>query len=165
MIEPNKNKAKRIGIVCSHGGHLEDVLTIFDAFNDSEVFLVSYNIPTLKNFQFSGISKFYYLRYFGDSIVEIFLSLLLSCFSYIKIFLKERPQIIFSTGSEIVFPAFFIGKFLFSSKLIFLEQFTRVDEPSLTAKSVYYVSDLFLVQHESLLSKFGKKAKYVGSIL
>lgn len=165
MPNSKKNNVKKIGIVCSHGGHLEDVLTIFDAFKGQRIFLVSYNIPTLQDFEFPGIQKFYYLRYCGDSMSKVFLSLIFSFFSYLSIFLKERPQIIFSTGSEIAVPAFYIGKFLFGAKLIFLEQFTRADEPSLTAKFVYRISDLFLVQRESLLSKFGKKAKYSGSIL
>ena len=156
---------KKIGIVCSHGGHLEDVLTIFQAFKDHKVFLVSYDMPTLKGFQYPGIEKLYYIKYFGDSVAKIFPSLLLSCLTYLRIFLKERPQIIFSTGSEIAIPAFYIGKFLFGAKLIYLEQFTRVDNSSLTAKCIYWISDLFLVQQESLLSKFGKKARYAGSIL
>ncbi|MGE5197625.1 MAG: PssD/Cps14F family polysaccharide biosynthesis glycosyltransferase [Deltaproteobacteria bacterium] len=160
-----KNSNIKIGIVCSHGGHLDDVLSIFEAFKGYKVFLVSYDVTTLRNFQYPGIEKFYYIKYFGDYFIGIFLNLLLSCFAYIRIFIKERPQVIFSTGSELAIPAFYIGKFLFHSKLIFLEQFTRAHTATITARCVYCISDLFLVQRESLLSEFGKKAKYAGSIL
>lgn len=165
MLVENKKKNIKIGIVCSPGGHLEDVLAIFEAFKENNVFLVSIDFPTLRNFNYPGIDKLYYLKYFGDSIIEVFMTLLVSCYTYFRIFLRERPQVIFSTGSEVAIPAFYIAKFLFRAKLIYLEQFTRVNTPSLTAKFIYGISDLFLVQRKSLLPAFGKKAKYAGSIL
>ena len=70
-----------------------------------------------------------------------------------------------STGSEIAILAFFLGKFFFRTKLIFLETVTRPKTPSFTARIVYPMTDLFLVQWETLLEKFGPKAQYRGRIL
>ncbi len=165
MPNKNKNKITKIAIVCSPGGHLEQALFVLDAFKNCEVFIVTYNFPTMKNFEYPGVNRVYYIKYFGDSIAEVFLTLFVSCFSYLKMFLKEKPQIIFSTGSEIAIPAFYIGKLFFGIKLIYLETMVRTDCPTVTAKYLYWISDLFLVQWESLLSKFGEKAKYVGRIL
>ena len=155
----------KVGIICSPGGHLEQALAILEAFKDCKVFIVTYDFPTLKGFEHLGVDRFYYLRYFGDSVTEVFLTLLVSCFSYIKIFLNEKPQAIFSTGSEIAIPAFYIGKFIFGIKLIYLETIVRTIYPTVAAKFLYWTSDLFLVQWESLLSKFGNKARYAGRIL
>jgi len=165
MQKSDSNKIKKIGIICSPGGHLDQALSVLDAFRNCDLFIVSYNFPSLKNFNYEGIKKIYLIKYFGDSYLEVFITLLVSIFSYFKIFFKERPNILFSTGSEIAIPAFYVGKFIFKSKLIYLESYVRTIEPNLTAKFVYRICDLFLVQHVSLLSKFGKKAKYSGSII
>jgi len=60
-------------------------------------------------------------------------------------------------------PAFgYVGKS--GIKTIFIESWTRVIQPTVTGRIVYPVSDVFLVQWGSLLSKYGKKAKYEGGI-
>ncbi len=140
-------------------------MAVIDAFKDFEVVVITYKFPSFDDFEHPNVQKLYQLKYFGGAAIRLSTTLLLSCFTYVKIFLKEKPDVIFSTGSEIALPAFYIGKYLFSAKLIFLESLTRVVEPSLTAKLVYNSSDLFLVQSESLLKKFGSKATYAGNIL
>ena len=159
------NKPIKVAVVSSSGGHLEQALRVLEAFQECHVFLITYDTPTLKDFQHSDFEKVYHLRYFGDSWIRVFVTLLFGCFTYIRIFLKEKPQVVFSTGSEIAIPAFYLGKLLFRCKLVYLESLTRVHTPSLNAKAVYWISDLFLVQWESLLPKFGSKAKYAGRIL
>lgn len=165
MLNKDKSKSIKVAVICSPGGHFEQALRVLEAFKDCRVFLVTYDFPTLKNFQDPDIEKIYCLRYFGDSNIQVFITLLFSCFTYIRIFLKERPQVVFSTGSEIAIPAFYIGKFLFGIKLIYLETILRIHHPTVAARALYWISDLFLVQWESLLSKFGNKAKYAGKIL
>ena len=83
----------------------------------------------------------------------------------VYVFLKERPRVLFSTGAEIAIPAFYIGKLLFRTKLIYLECSAQVDHRSLTGRWVYPIADLFLVQWESLLSQYGPRAKYVGGLI
>ena len=80
-------------------------------------------------------------------------------------FLKERPAILFSTGAELAIPSFFIGKFFFRTKLIYLECSAQVYHASLTGRLVYPIADLFLVQWEPLLGQYGPRAKYVGGLI
>ncbi|MCK5494657.1 MAG: capsular biosynthesis protein, partial [Candidatus Omnitrophica bacterium] len=83
----------------------------------------------------------------------------------IKILIKERPDVIISTGGgEIAVPFSYIGKLL-GAKVIFIETLARITAPSGGGKLVYPVADLFLVQWESLLQKYGNKAKYWGKII
>jgi UDP-N-acetylglucosamine:LPS N-acetylglucosamine transferase len=159
------NRRVKVGVICSSGGHLEQALRVLRAFEECDVFLITYKTPTLKDFEHPDFQKVYRLRYFGDSGIRVFVTLLFSCFTYICIFSKERPEVIFSTGSEIAIPAFYIGKIIFGLKLIYLETILRIRYPTVTARALYWVSDLFLVQWESLLPKFGSKAKYAGRIL
>jgi UDP-N-acetylglucosamine:LPS N-acetylglucosamine transferase len=78
--------------------------------------------------------------------------------------MKEKPDALFSTGSEIAIPAFYIGKFLFGAKLIFLESIARIKDISLTGKVLLPIVNLFLVQWEELLHKY-KKAKFWGRVI
>ena len=84
--------------------------------------------------------------------------------SILRVLLKEKPKLIVSTGSEIAIPAFYLARLL-GIKTIFIETWTRVIQPSGTGRLVYPVSDIFLVQWERLLGKYGKKAKYEGAIV
>lgn len=144
---------------------MTQVLSVLEAFDGQSVFLVTNKFPTVDGFMHKDIKKVYYLKFFGFSFFKTILSCLCNSLLCIKILIRERPAIIFSTGSDITIPAFYLGKYLFRCKLIYLESLTRVRTPSLNARAVYWISDLFLVQWESLLSKFGNKAKFAGRIL
>ncbi|MGB9629858.1 MAG: PssD/Cps14F family polysaccharide biosynthesis glycosyltransferase [Thermodesulfobacteriota bacterium] len=149
-------KIKKIGLVCSHGGHFTQMLQLMEAFEGFQKFILTYRETTTKNQK-----DCYYIE-------NIFRSPMAFIKGVIKIFmilLKERPDVLFSTGSEIAAPAFYIGKIFFRSKLIYLESAAQVFSPSLTGKFVYPITDLFLVQWEPLLKRYGPKAKYVGGLI
>ena len=48
-------------------------------------------------------------------------------------------------------------------KVIYIESFARVDEPSLTGKLMYHVADLFIVQWKEMM-EFYPNAVYGGGI-
>jgi len=145
----------KICLVCSHGGHLTEILQLNEAFEGHETFFITYNSVRTRQ-----LERKYLLRNIGTNplvMARAFLSML-------RILLREKPKLIISTGSEIAIPAFYLAKIL-RIKTIFIESWTRVDRPTGTGKIVYPVSDVFLVQWERLLSKYGKKARYEGAIL
>jgi len=145
----------KIALVCSHGGHLTEMLQLMEAFEGHKAFFITYDSPRTR-----ALEHKYLLRNIGTNplvMAQAFLSML-------RILLKEKPKLIVSTGSEIAIPAFYLAKIL-RIKTIFIESWTRVERPTGTGKIVYPVSDLFLVQWESLLKKYGSKAKYEGAIL
>lgn len=90
-----------------------------------------------------------------------FLKCLFQTFCILK---KEKPKVIISTGAGVAVPACFLGKLFFKSKIIFIESFCRIEEPSLSGKLIYPISDLFLVQWKKLLKFYGK-AIYRGSVV
>jgi UDP-N-acetylglucosamine:LPS N-acetylglucosamine transferase len=145
----------KICLVCSHGGHLSEILHLKEAFEGHETFFVTYDSVRTRQLEHR-----YLLRNIGTNPLLMASATL----SILRILLKERPRLIVSTGSEIAIPAFYLAK-LFRIKTIFIESWTRVDRPTGTGKIVYPVSDVFLVQWEQMLSKYGKKARYEGAIL
>jgi UDP-N-acetylglucosamine:LPS N-acetylglucosamine transferase len=149
-------KNQKIGLICSHGGHFTELLQVRDAFEGYPAFLLTY-----KEVSTSNQKNAYYISNIGKGPLAFIIGLIKILF----IFLKERPTILFSTGSEIAIPPFYFGKFLFGTKLIYLECSAQVYQPSLTGKFVYPITDLFLVQWEPLLQQYGPKAKYVGGLI
>ena len=65
---------------------------------------------------------------------------------------------------SLLWPGFFLGKYLFRAKLIFMETATRVVRPSGTGRLLYPIADLFLVQWPAMLKEVGPKARYLGGV-
>jgi UDP-N-acetylglucosamine:LPS N-acetylglucosamine transferase len=147
---------KKIGLICSPGGHLVEVLQLLEAFEDYPIFFLTYKEKATLNQR-----NTYYIMNFARNPLYLIVGML----KILLIFLKEKPKVLFSTGAEIAIPSFYIGKFLFRTKLIYLECSAQVYSPSLTGRYVYPITDLFLVQWEPLLRQYGFKAKYIGGLI
>lgn len=145
----------KICLTCSHGGHLTEILQLMDAFRDHDVFFITY-----EGARSNELTKKYTLKNLGMNPFRF----LLSVPKVFGILLHEKPDIVISTGSEIAIPVFYIAKLL-RIKTMFIESLCRVEEPSMTGKIVYPVSDVFLVQWKKLIPKFGKKVQYWGNVL
>jgi beta-1,4-N-acetylglucosaminyltransferase len=146
----------KIGLVCSHGGHLTELLYLLEAFEEHDIFFVTYENPRTKALPY----KTYLLDNIGTNPL-----LMASAFpKIVKILRKEKPETIVSTGSEIAIPTFYVAK-LMGIRTIFIESWCRVTTQSGTGKLVYPVSDQFLVQWPGLLRLYGPKARYVGAVV
>ncbi len=140
-------------LACSGGGHLTELLLLKDFFSNKKHFFVTFkrqNTLDLKN------EKIYFV---SDPKRNFFL-FAVNFFESLKIFLKEKPKIILSTGAGVAIPICFIGK-LFGSKIIFVESYCRINEPSFSGKIIYRIADLFVVQWPEMLKHY-PKAKYFG---
>lgn len=146
----------KIALVCSHGGHLTELLYLMDAFKEHEIFFITYD-----NFRTRELK---YEKYLLENIGTNPLKMTKAFFQMFKILIKEKPDIIISTGSEIAIPAFIIAKIL-RIRTIFIESWCRVKTKSGTGKIVYPLSDMFLVQWPELLELYGDKAQYVGAVI
>ncbi len=145
-----------IGLICSPGGHLVEVLQLLEAFEGRSVFFLTYKEKATVD-----RTNTYYVSNFAKRPMSVITGVL----KILYVFLKERPGILFSTGAEIAIPAFYIGKFFFRTRLIYLECSAQVYHRSLTGRWIYPIADLFLVQWEPLLGEYGSKAKYVGGLI
>ncbi len=146
----------KIAIVCSHGGHLTQMLYLMEAFKGNEIIIITYDSKRTRELD----QKKYLVKNIGYNPLKM----LFAAIVFLRVFLKYRPDLIISNGSEIAIPALYIGKML-AAKIIFIESWARVNNPSLTGRIVYPVADHFLVQWPQLLTKYGKKAVYEGAII
>ena len=146
----------KIAIVCSHGGHLTQMLYLMDAFNGNDIIIITYDSKRTRELDY----KKYLVKNIGYNPVRMFTAAI----AFLRVFSRYRPDLIISNGSEIAIPALYIGRLL-GAKIIFIESWARVNNPSLTGRLVYPIADHFLVQWPQLLAKYGKKAVYEGAII
>lgn len=145
----------KICLTCSHGGHLTEILQLMDAFKGYDIFFITYEGARSKE-----LSPKYTIQNLEDSPIKFMMCLPI----VFRILIKEKPDMIISTGSEIAIPVFYVGRLL-GIKTMFIESLCRIKEPSLTGRIIYPVSSVFLVQWKELLSKYGEKAQYWGNVL
>lgn len=91
------------------------------------------------------------------------LKFLYNFFQSLRIFLKEKPDLIISTGAGMAIMFCYIAKF-FGKKIIFIESLAAVVAPSFSGRFIYPITDLFIVQWRKLL-KFYPRAIYGGALL
>ena len=147
----------KIGLICSSGGHLIELFALKDVLKDYKRFWVTFKSPITKT-TLKG-EKFYLV----DDPRRNTLKFIPLFFESLRLFLKEMPDVIITTGAGVVIPFCLIAK-LFGKKLVFIESFARTKEPSITGKFLYSFSDLFLVQWKENLKYYGDNAKYVGPL-
>ncbi|MEK6977816.1 MAG: PssD/Cps14F family polysaccharide biosynthesis glycosyltransferase [Candidatus Hydrothermarchaeota archaeon] len=145
----------KVCLACSAGGHLTELLSVKEAWEGYESFLV-----TFRREDTSGMEgKIYYIEDPRRNPLQLLRNILQA----LRVVLEERPGVIITTGAGVVVPLCYIGKLL-GSKIIYIESFARIDSPSLSGRLLYPIADLFFVQWRALLGKYGRKAQYGGGI-
>lgn len=148
----------KIGLVCSHGGHLTEMQQLLDAFRGHDVFFVTYRCERAR--ELAQTYRVYELAPVGANAWRIWLRLPAAW----RILRTERPDVLISTGSEIAVP-FFVLAWVSGIRTIFVESWCRVRTPSRTGKALYPLAQVFLVQWPQLLPAYGAKARYEGGLL
>ena len=133
----------KICVPVSLGGHLTQALTLAKDLKKHEIFFVtSYS----GRFRTSNLKwKFYHVINPARNLLK-FVILFVQAF---LIIIKEKPDAIISTGSNIPIPFFLLGKIM-RKRLVYIESISRVSKPSLSGKMLYPLSDMFFVQWEHL---------------
>lgn len=151
-------KKIKLGLVTSRGGHLLQLYQLKDWWTKYDRFWITGK----------GVDSNYLLKkekvyygFFPES--RNLLNAIRNFFVGIKVLVKEKPDLLISTGAGIAPPVFLAGK-LMGSKLIFLDSYSFIKYPSLSARLSSYLIDKTIVQHKSMVNKL-KNAEYWGSIL
>lgn len=147
----------KICLVGSSGGHLTHLLKIKPYWEGKDRFWVTFDKEDA-NDALKG-EKIYHCFFPTNRNVK---NLIKNSFLALKVLLKEKPDVIISSGAAVAVPFFWFGK-LMGKKLVYIEVFDRIDKSTLTGKLVYPITDAFFVQWESM-KKVYPKAKNIGSI-
>ncbi len=85
----------KIGLICSHGGHLTEMLELAPAFEGFEVFYFCYDAETTR-----ALPQVYLTPNKPYSPIQFIKNLMRRR----RIFKDERPDFLVSTGAEIALP-------------------------------------------------------------
>ena len=147
----------KVCLVGSSGGHLTHLMMLKPFLKDKKRFWVTFDKEDARG-QLKD-EKMYGCYYPTNRNLK---ALIKNTFLAIKVIIKERPDLIISSGAAVAVPFFYIGK-LFGAKLVYIEVFDRIDKPTVTGKMVYPITDKFIVEWEEM-KKIYPKAINLGSV-
>ena len=149
----------KICFAASSGGHFEQLMMLKPLMKKYKGFILTektnYKItePDIPVFYVKQVNRKEKLFLF-NMLVDLFQSL--------RIFIKEKPDLVITTGVLAMIPISLLAK-LFRRKLIFIESFAKITSPTKTGKLLYNYADRFYVQWESML-KYYPNAIYKGGV-
>ena len=154
---------KKILYISSTGGHLNELMQLKKLFNKYEYYIVTEKTKSNEDLKKEYGDKITYLVY--GTKKNLFTYFFIYLFNIIKsliIFLKQKPDVIVTTGTHTAVPMCYIAK-LFKKKVIYIETFANRNTKTVAGKIVYPIADVFVVQWEEML-KLYPKAEYWGWI-
>lgn len=161
-MKKGKEKAEKNIKVCfaaSSGGHFEQLLMLKPLMDRYDSFILTEK--TLYQAEVEGV-RMYLLKKVIPIDRFYRLWTLANMFSSLRIFIKERPDAVISTGVMVTVPMCMIAR-LTGKKVIYIESFAKVDTPTKTGRFLYKFADKFYVQWESMLKVY-PKAECLGGI-
>lgn len=152
-----KKEKVKVCLVGSSGGHLTHLYMLKSLWKDWDRFWVTFD-KTDANSLLKD-EKVYHCFFPTNRNIK---NLIKNTFLAIKVLVKEKPDLIISSGAAVAVPFFWIGK-LMGAKTIYIEVFDRINKPTLTGRLVYPITDKFIVQWDEM-KKVYPKAINLGSI-
>lgn len=143
---------KKICMVASSGGHLEEISRLKQIEQCYDCFLVTEKSEfEVKNF----CKKQYFVSQINRRELLFPFKFAALFFKAGKILRKEKPDFVITTGALISYPFCLLAK-MKKKKVIYIESFARVHHASMTGGLVYRMADLFIVQWEDMLKEYPK---------
>lgn len=161
MIHPETKK--RVVFISSTGGHLNELLQFKPLFPYYQTSIITEDGQATEYLKQVYPGQVHYLRAGSRNQPLTYpLKFLYNALLSLIYVLRLRPQFIVSTGTHTAVVFCYLGKLL-GAKIIYIETYANVEKANLTGKLIHPISDLYLVQWESLLKAY-PKAKYVGKV-
>lgn len=150
---------KKICFAASSGGHYEQLMMLKPLMDKYDSFIITEQTDYAANVKGE---KTYYMKQVNRKEKNFAIMMLLNLFHSIKIYFKEKPDVVITTGVLAMIPICLIAKIM-GKKLIYIESFAKVTTPTQTGKLMYRWADRFYVQWEQMLSVY-PDAIYFGGI-
>ena len=143
----------------SSGGHDEQLLMLKPVMEKYDSVVVTEE--TLYKTQINNV-KMYYMKQVNRKEITFIPRMIFNAFRSLKIYIKEKPDVVICTGVLAMIPICLIAK-MGRKKLIYIESFAKVTSGTLSGKLLYKYADQFYVQWEQMLEIY-PKAIYLGGI-
>lgn len=148
----------RVLLVCSPGGHLQQMLALEPAWRGNDrawVTLPGADVDFLLADEDVVLGHSPTNRSLRNLVRNTALAW--------RALRRRRPDAILSTGAGLAVPFFLIGKLL-RIRLVYVESVTRTESISLSGRLVYPLADRFFVQWPAAAKRL-RRAEYAGGIL
>lgn len=156
------NKMKKICFASSSGGHFNQLNILIKNYNEYEHFIITEKTTFSEN-ELKNKNK-YLFNTINRSENLFFVKFIMYSIKLLCILIKERPDVVISTGALLTVPVCYICKFL-GAKIIFIESFAKVKTPTFSGQLVYKIADKFIVQWDDMLEFYNNgKAEYGGTV-
>jgi UDP-N-acetylglucosamine:LPS N-acetylglucosamine transferase len=151
-------KPVKICLAASAGGHLTQLLKLAGGWTEFETFFVT--TTELVSGKLSCFGSVYVVGECNRRHPVHLLKLLLKCASII---LKEKPDVVISTGAAVGCVTCYLAK-LIGAQVVWIDSITNVEHLSMSGRLVRYISNLFLVQWAELTKKY-RKVEFMGAVI
>lgn len=141
---------KKICFAASTGGHFEQLMMLKPLMDKYDSFIITEETIYDVNKEDGNM---YFLKQVNRHESTFVFKMISNGFNSLKIFIKEKPDVVISTGALATVPICILSK-AFGKKLIFIESFAKVTSPTLTGKLAYKFADQFYVQWEEMLKVY-----------
>jgi len=148
----------KVCIAASAGGHLTQLLKLSESWQGYDTFCVTTSDVVREKLQKYG--KAYTV---GECNREHPFRVILVLIRCINTILRERPDVVISTGSAVGCIMCFLGKLL-GAKVVWVDSIANVELVSLSGRMVRHIADLFLVQWPELAEQYSN-VEYSGAAI
>jgi beta-1,4-N-acetylglucosaminyltransferase len=145
-------------LVASSGGHLFQLFQLRDGFDIDQRHWVTFDTTDAKSL-LAGDNVTWAYHPTNRNVPNLLRNIGLA----FKVVRRLRPRTIVTTGAGVAVPFCWVGR-LFGARIIYIESYARVSEPSLTGRLVHPVAHEFYVQWPEMQEHF-KKARYRGALV
>ena len=150
-----KRTTQMVCLISSSGGHYEQLSMLRKLEEKYSIFWVTEKTDYQSNAD-------YYLPQTGSNDKLLIFKLISMGCKTLSIWLKERPDVVITTGTLVAIPMCLLAKLL-GKKVIYIESFARVRDCTRAGKLMYKFADLFIYQWEEL-KEFYPNGVFGGSI-
>lgn len=144
-------------LVCSPGGHLQQMLALEPAWRDADITWVTLHSRDVEHL-LAARDVVYGRGPTNRSVSNLLRNL---PFAW-RIIRDRRPDAILSTGAGLAVPFFLVGRLL-GCRLVYVESLTRTESISTSGRLVYPLAHQFFVQWPGALRR--RRMRFVGRIL
>jgi UDP-N-acetylglucosamine:LPS N-acetylglucosamine transferase len=144
--------------VGSSGGHLAQVLALRPWWSDLERHWVTFDTPDARSALAAESGTWAH-----HPTTRNLPNLLRNTVQAVRVMLRERPDVILSTGAGVALPYFVLGR-LTGALTVYVEVYDRIDTATLTARLCRPFTRLMLVQWPEQLGLY-RDARLVGPLL
>jgi UDP-N-acetylglucosamine:LPS N-acetylglucosamine transferase len=145
---------RRVLLVCSSGGHLDQLLLLEPWLRSFDVAIATFDKPDAVTRV--GAWRYYPLAWPTNRRVVNNLRNLQRAWRILR---RERPELVISSGAAPAVTFFYVARLLGRIPTVFVECFDRVDTPTLTARLVRPVTSLFVCQAGTQLTGWPRRAQ------